>query len=150
MDEQPVDRLERHLRQVLVRPVDRVPRLEADHAPPAALGEDAPRLRGIPGERGVRRLRALEDRDAAAQVVRLLLVEPRDARMRIVLRAEALRRLALRVVREHLADLKRREQCPVLVREHDRVAARRTVDRQTDGQGPREPDARCISSTTPS
>ena len=52
VDEQPVDRLERDLRQVLVRAVDRVAGLEADDALPATLGEDPPRLGGVARELG--------------------------------------------------------------------------------------------------
>src|SRR5581483_10515194 len=44
VDEQAVDRLERALRQILVRPVDRVPGLEADDALPAPLGKDPARV----------------------------------------------------------------------------------------------------------
>ena len=59
VDEQPVDGFERALRQVLVRPMNRVPGLEADYPPPSALGEQRPRLAGIPVKlREVRRRRS--------------------------------------------------------------------------------------------
>ena len=74
MNEQPVDRFERDLRQVLVRAVDRVSRLEADDALPAALGELSARLEGRLGELRKRRLRELEDGDASRDVQRALLV----------------------------------------------------------------------------
>ena len=48
VDEQAVDGLERALGQVLVRAVDRVAGLEADDAPPAAVGERLPASRPGP------------------------------------------------------------------------------------------------------
>src|SRR2546426_1049891 len=47
VQQQPVDRLERRLLDVLVRPVHRIPRLKADHGAPAALDKRAPGVRGI-------------------------------------------------------------------------------------------------------
>ena len=44
---QAVADLERRLLDVLVRAMNRIARLEADDAPPAALGEQTPRLGGI-------------------------------------------------------------------------------------------------------
>src|SRR6185437_14040323 len=101
----PVDGLERDLRQVLVRPVDRVPRLEADDAPPPAFGEGRSRVGGILRQLGECRLRPLEDRDAAREVERLLRVEARDARMRLLSSPEAALGLALLVVAVDLRDL---------------------------------------------
>ena len=62
MHEQPVHGLERDLRQVLVRAVDRVARLESDDALPAALGEDATRLGRVARELGERGRRAARRR----------------------------------------------------------------------------------------
>src|SRR6476659_3130887 len=45
--EEAVDGLERHLREVFVRAMDRVPGLEPDDPLPSALAEDPPRLGGI-------------------------------------------------------------------------------------------------------
>ena len=84
MDQEPVHGFQRDLGQVLVRPVDRVPSLETDDSFPAALGEDPPGLRGVSRELGERRLLALEDRDAAREVERLLRVQSSDTGMRIV------------------------------------------------------------------
>src|SRR5205823_8607599 len=81
MHEQAVDGLERDLRQVLVRTMDRVSRLEADHPLPGALGEDPPRLRRIAGELGERLSGPLEDGHAAGQIDRLLRVEAGAARV---------------------------------------------------------------------
>ena len=101
--------------------------------------------RRVVGDLGIRRRDALEDRDATAEVERLLVVEPRDAGMLGVGRAEALLGLALLVVLEHLLHLERREQAALLVGEGDDVALRRLVHRQADGQRPgqagREPHA---------
>ena len=47
VQQQPVDRLESRLLDVLVRPVHRIPRLKADHGAPAALGKRASGVRGI-------------------------------------------------------------------------------------------------------
>ncbi len=85
---------------------------------------------------GIRRRYALEDRDAAAEIERLLVVEPRHARVLGVGRAEALLGLALGVVLEDLLHLERREQAALLVGEGDGVALWRLVHGQADGQRP--------------
>ena len=95
MDEEPVHGLERDLREVLVRAMDGIPRLKTDDAPPPALGEDPPRLRGVARQLGELRLRALEHRHAAGQVERLLAVQAGDARVCLVGRPEAELGLAL-------------------------------------------------------
>ena len=148
MDEQAVDGLERDLRQVLVRAVDRVARLEADDALPAALGEDPPRLGGVARELRELGAGALEHGHAAGEVQRLLRVEPRDAGMRVVGRAEAVLRLALLVVLERLLDLEHRERAAASSASATRspVGAASTA-RQT-GSAHGRPLARCISSTT--
>ena len=138
MDEQAVDRLERDLRQVLVRAVDRVARLEADDALPPALRERGAGLGRVARELGKGRLRAFERRDLAGEVERLLRVEPRDAGVRLVRRAEAPLRLEVLVVLEDLLDLERRKLTSTLVRERDDVALRRRVDGETDRQRPRQ------------
>ena len=46
MDDEPVGELQRELGQVLVRAVDRVPRLEAGHAAPASFGDAGAKLAG--------------------------------------------------------------------------------------------------------
>ena len=137
MDEQAVDRLERALRQVLVRAVDRVSGLEADDPLPALLGEDPARLGRVERELGVRRLRPLEDRHAAGEVERVLRVEPRHAGMRLVRRPEAALRLTLAVVGEDVLDVECGEEAAALVRECDPLAGRRPLDREADGERPR-------------
>ena len=61
VDEEPVDDLEGRLRQVLVRAVDRVARLEADDAPPAALVEGPAGVERIERELREQRRQPLED-----------------------------------------------------------------------------------------
>ena len=138
MDEQAVDGFERDLGQVLVRAMDRVARLEADDAAPAALGELGPCLRRILRQLGEGRLRALEHGHAARKVQRLLLVQPCDPGMRLVGGAKRLLCLALLVVLVGLLDLEHREELAALIRERDPVTLRRSVDRKTDGQRPRQ------------
>ena len=133
MDEEPVDGLERDLRQVLVRAVDRVPGLEPDDALPPALGEDPARLGRIARELGELGPRPLEHGDAPGEVERLLRVEPRDAGMRVVGRAEAVLGLALLVVLEGLLDLEHGDRAAGLVGERDAIAARGGVDGEADG-----------------
>ena len=108
-----------------MRAVDRVARLEADDALPAALGERRPRLRRVERELRERRLGPLEDGHAAGEVERLLRVEPGDAGMRVVGRAEAALGLALLVVLVGLVDLEHRERRPLVVGQRDLVAVRR-------------------------
>src|SRR5215208_2480935 len=98
MDEQAVHGLERDLRQVLVRTVDRVAGLEADDALPAAFGEDRACLDGVARQLLELRARPLEDGDEPGEVERILRVEPRHPRMRLVSRAEAALGLARPVV----------------------------------------------------
>ena len=117
--------------------VDRIARLKADDAAPPALGKRRTRLGGITRELGIGRRDALEDRHAAAEIERLLLVEPRDARVLAVGRAEALLGLALLVVLEHLLHVERRKQAALLVGERDDVALRRLVHSQAHRAAPR-------------
>ena len=138
MDEQAVDSLQRDFGQVLVRAVDRVARLEADDATPPALGERGPRLGGVARELRVRRRHALEDRDTAAEIERLLVVQACDAGMLGIGRAEAPLGLPLLVVLEDLLHLERGEQAAVLVREGDDIALGRLVHGQAHGQRPGE------------
>jgi len=138
VDEQAVDRLERDLGQVLVRAVDRVAGLEADHAPPPALGERGACLRGVERELGELGTGALEHRDSTRQVQRLLRVEPGDAGMGVLRRAEALLGLAPAVVLVRLLDVEHRERAARLVDEPDPVAPRRRVHGQADRQRPRQ------------
>ncbi len=84
------------------------------------------------------RLGALEDCHSAREVERLLLVEPRDARVGVVGRAEALLGLALLVVFEGLLDLEHSERAAFGVCEDDAVPLRGLVDGEADGQGPRQ------------
>src|SRR2546427_11600008 len=60
VQQQPVDRLERRLLDVLVRPGHRIPRLKADHGAPAALGKHASGVRGIERQLPERRAGAPE------------------------------------------------------------------------------------------
>ena len=137
MDEKSVDRLERDLGQVLVGPVDRVACLEADDALPAALGKDPPRLGGVASQLGELRLRPLEDRYAARQVLRLLSIQARDAGMSVVRRSEAELGLALLLVLVCLLDLEDRHGAPALVGEDDALAHRSGIDCEADGERPR-------------
>src|SRR5439155_19526900 len=89
MDEKAVDRLQGDLGQVLVRPVDGVPRLEPDDALPATLREGPACVRGVERERGNRRGRTLEYGDPARGVGRRRGVEAGDPGMRLVPRPEA-------------------------------------------------------------
>src|SRR3989475_11729030 len=77
MQQQPVDRLERRLLDVLVRPVHRIPRLKADHPAPAALDKRAPGVRGIEGQLGERRRRAPEQPDVSPDQEIALAIELR-------------------------------------------------------------------------
>src|SRR5919204_260656 len=89
VDQETVDGLEGDLRQVLVRAVDRVAGLEADHPPPAALGERTAGVDRVERELGKRRPEALEDRHATREIERLLPVEVGNTRVRLFGRAEA-------------------------------------------------------------
>src|SRR5207249_7688498 len=82
VDQQAVDRLERDLRQVFVRAVDRVARLKADDALPAAAFELGARLRRVKGQLGKGRRRPIEDGDRPGDVQLRLTVETLDAGMR--------------------------------------------------------------------
>jgi hypothetical protein len=139
MDEQTVDGLERALRQVLVGPVDRVPRLEADHPAPASLGEERARLGGILVQLGEARRRTLEDRDGTADVVVGLRVHPGNARMGVVPGEEAALGLAGLVVLVDLLDVEDGQRPAGFVRERDPVSLRRQLDGDADGQRPGQP-----------
>ena len=145
MNEEPVDGLERDLREVLVRAVDRIACLEPDDALPPALREDPARLCGIARELGELRCRPLEHGHAAGEVERLLREEPRDARVRLVGRAEAVLGLVLAVVRVGLLDLEDGQSAAALVGERDAVSARRGVDGEAHGQRPRKATRRGAS-----
>ena len=138
MDEKSVDRLERDLGQVLVGPMDRVSRLEPDHALPAALGEDPPRHGRVASQLGELRLRSLEDRHAASEVVSLLSIQARDAWMSVIRRSEAELGLALLLVLISLLDHEGRDRATALVGEDDALAYRSGVDCQADGERPRQ------------
>src|SRR5262245_17641563 len=139
VDEQPVDGLERALRQVLMRAVDRVARLEADDAAPASLLERLAGVRRVEGELRERWLGTVEDRDLAGEVEGVLRVEAGDSGMRLVGRAEAALGLALLVVLEGLLDVEDRQRAPVCVDERDAFSRRRGLYGQADGKRPREP-----------
>ncbi len=82
VDHQPVDRLERHLGEVLMSPMDRVPRLEAHDPAPALLGKEGARLGGRAAELGERRvLGAVQHRHITAQVHVAGGHDPRDGGM---------------------------------------------------------------------
>ena len=81
---------------------------------------------------------ALEHGHAPCEVQRLLRVQPRDAGMRVVGRAEAVLRLALLVVLERLLDLEHGDRRAGLVGERDTIARRRRVDCEADGKRPRK------------
>ncbi len=136
VDEQAVDGFESDLGQVLVRAVDGIAGLEADHATPAAFRELRPRVGRVVGDLGIRWRYALEDRDTTAEIERLLVVEPRDARVLGVGRAETLLGLALGVVLEDFLDLERREQATRRVGKSDGVSLWSLVHGQADGQRP--------------
>jgi hypothetical protein len=138
VDQQAVDGLERALGQVLVRPVDRVTRLEPDHPLPAPLGERGAGLGGIERELWERRLCPLEHGHTAGQVERLLRVETRHAGVIVFDRAEAALGLPLLVVLEGLVDLEHGERRAGLVSQHDLVAVGSAVDREADRQRPRQ------------
>src|SRR5205823_3040571 len=84
VDEQTVDGLECDLRQVLVRAVDRIARLEADDALPAAVRERSTRLGGIARQLRKGGPRPLKHRHLAREVERLLSVETRDTGVCVV------------------------------------------------------------------
>src|SRR5262245_8048614 len=139
VDEQAVDGLERALRQVLVRAVDRVTGLEADDAAPASFLERLARVRGIQGELGEGRRGAVEDGHLAGDVQPMLRVEARDSGMGLVRRAEAALGFALLVVFEHLLDLEDSQRRPFAVGEGDAVSFGRRFDGQAHRKRPGEP-----------
>ena len=126
-----------------MRPVDRVARLEADHAPPASLGEGSAGVGRVHRDLRERRLRPLEDRHAACEVERLLLVQPRHAGVVVLDRAEAALGLALLVVLVGLVDLEHGQRLAGLVGEHDLIPVRGAIDGEADrerpGQAARQP-----------
>src|SRR6266566_5170633 len=136
VDQQSVDRFERALREVLVRAVDRVAGLEANHALPSTLCENRAGLRRIERKLRERRPCALEDRHFAGQIERLLLVEPGDAGVRRVRGPKRVPRLALLVVFEDLVHLEHGDRLARLVGQCDLVVGRRSVEGETDGQRP--------------
>ncbi len=90
VQQQAVDDLHGHLLDVLVGAVDRVARLEADHAPPAAAGELRPRLRRRQPQRGELRIHAgrpVKHPHLPAQQHVALPVQPGHAGMCLVRRA---------------------------------------------------------------
>ena len=136
MDEDAVDDLERGLRHVLVRAVDRVARLKADHALPAALGERRARLHRVERELREGGLLPLEDRDVAGQVLPRLAVQARHAGVRLLGGAEAELGLVAGVVGVDLADVEHGQERAVLGGQGHAVAARRLGDGQRHGQRP--------------
>ena len=104
-----------------------------------ALGDRRPGVGGVERELGERRRRPLEHRHATGEIQRLLRVQPRDARVGIVLRAEAVLGLVLLVVLEDLVDLEHRDGLAGLVEQRDAVAARRRVHGEAHGKSPRQP-----------
>jgi hypothetical protein len=138
VDQQAVDGLERDLRQVLVRAVDRVARLEADDALPAALGEQRTASRRVERELG----NAGSGRSNTVTCPRGSAASARRAarrRVRVVGRAEAALGLDALVVLVDLLDLERRRAGARFVRERNDVALRRRVDGEADRQRPRQP-----------
>ena len=150
VDQQPVDGLERDLRQVLVRSVDRVARLEADDALPAALGE-----RGRASRRGRARARGTRARAArtpspcrrgtSASARRA--ARRRDARRRSSgstapprAPCRSRRRSSTSSVAEQASRPRRR------ARRRRRCGASSTARQTGSAQG--SPPARCMSSTT--
>ena len=94
------------------------------------------RVSAIHRELGEGRLGPVEDRDAPGEVERMLRVEPRDAGVGVVGRAEAVLGLALLVVLVDLLDLEHGQRAALLVGEDDAVTLRSLVDRQADRQRP--------------
>jgi hypothetical protein len=106
VEQEPVDRLERRLDEVLVRAVHRVARLEADDLLPPALVEGAARLDRVSVMGGEFPLdAALREGDAAGDgdVVRAL-VEPADTRVGELLRAVDVLAFRVAIDRERLVD----------------------------------------------
>ena len=90
----------------------------------------------------------LEYRDATGEVERLLRVQARDARVRVVGRAEAVLGLALLVVLVGLLDLENGDGVTRLVGERDAVTGGAESTARQTGSAHGRPFARCISSTT--
>ena len=148
MDQQAVHGLERRLRQVLVRAVDRVARLEADDALPAALGESSARLGGVACELGELRRGPVEHGHLAGEVLRLLREEPRDTGMGVVGRAESPLRLGLLVVGERVLDVERPEQRPASSASATTSPLGAASTARQTGSAHGRPPARCMSSRT--
>ena len=121
-----------------MRPVDRIAGLEADHAPPAALGECRPRVGGVESQLRKRRGHPVEDRDPSGQVERVLLVQPGDAGVLAVGGPEAALGLPLLVIGVGVLDVEDGEQPAVLVGERDAVCLRSRLDGEADGERPRQ------------
>jgi hypothetical protein len=138
VDEEAVDGLEGALGQVLVRPVDRVARLEADDALPAALGEEGTCLPRILVQLGEGRGLPLEHRHGTGQVEAVLAVQPCDTRMLVARRQEAALGLELLVVPEDLLHLEHRDGAAALVGERHGVALGRRGNGEADRERPGE------------
>src|SRR4029079_17974430 len=79
------------------------------------------------------------DRDLAGEVARVLRVEARNSRMRVLRGAEALLGFALLVVVVELLDLEDGQRTALAVGERDAVSVGRGLDRETDRHRPGEP-----------
>src|SRR4029077_5292400 len=112
MDQEPVHGLERDLRQMLVRPMDRIPSLEGDDAAPTALREGCASVCRIEGGLRERRLLAPEDRDPAGEITTALLEQACHAGMRRVRGPETQFCLAPHVIREDILDLDNGDPAP--------------------------------------
>ena len=123
MEEQAVDNLHRALLDVLVRAVDRVPRLKSDDRLPAQpLELGSRRLRVTPVLNEFRMLLAVEDPDTAAEEHLLLGVHGCYTGMGSFCRPVAEARLLFLVVREGFRDVHDRDRPARLVREGDLLA----------------------------
>src|SRR5438270_6795686 len=123
MDEEPVHAFERRLRDVLVRAVDRIPRLEADHRLPSALSEGGPRGRGRQdvGLKLARVSGKVRDAHRARKAAVALCGESGDAGMRAVGRTIHVAGLTLEVALEDLLDSQEPEHLATRPLERDVV-----------------------------
>src|SRR5207253_2474913 len=130
VDEQALDQLERAFLDVLVRAVDGVPRLEADHRAPAALGESGARLGGIEAkllEAGERRPR--DQLDAPGEQHLAAPPQVGDAGMARVFGAVDQPRLLAAIPPVLLRELEEAERLPPRGGERDRAALDRKSTR---------------------